>query len=268
MIKSQKGLSSTIILVIIILVAVGIGLTISLFKVNKTKTITPTPLKTTTTTTTTTIQGETSSTPEAVSSYTGFMKMNKGAWTEVVTNYSSGKSTHQKAIYLGKETIGGVPSNRIEVRGNTEDGSHFVVQLWIKQGTRFDIVKVASKGFKDDPSTYCANKSLIEKFMPNFKSQIPSVDTPNQYQPTLPDITFGSYTTPTGKTVPVAKFKGNAGEGWVSSKVPFGMVKMIDTTVNPPKTTVYLYDFGLTNGQPELSDEEIAHCKTIPSLPF
>ena len=254
--KKRYSALSPVILSIIILVIVGVVIGIIYITPKKPSSHSQESVSTTSTINTSSSQ------------YTGFMLMHKGDWSEVVAQYSSGRSAHQKAIYLGEETIKGIPTDRIELRGNTEDGSHFVVQLWIKKGTRFDIIKAASKGFKGDPNTYCVTKSMIERFVPNFESQVPSVGTPHQYQPTLPDISFGNYTTPTGKTVSVAKFKGDIGESWVSSTVPFGIVKMIDTTTNPPKDTMYLYDFGLANGQPELSDEEVNHCKTFPSLPF
>ena len=251
----DKGISSVIILIIVALVIVGVILGISLTKKNK-----PSPFSQ---------QEQSTSTKPAhgiVSPYTGFMKLNKGAWTEVVT-VSSGKEFHQKTIYLGQEKVEGELANRIEFDGSNEDGSHYVVQLWITEPGQ-NIVKAASKGFQGTQDTYCITKSMIERFMPNLQSQVPPTETPKQYDPHLPDIDYGTYTTPTGKTVSVAKFKGGVGEGWVSSQVPFGLVKTIDTSVNPPQTTSYLYDFGVSGGQPQLSDEEISHCKTfnLPSF--
>jgi hypothetical protein len=90
--------------------------------------------------------------------------------------------------------------------------------------------------------------------------QPPQTGTPSSYDPNLPDMSYGTYTTPTGKTVNVAKFKQQAGEGWVSSQVPIGMVKAIDAS---GKTTMYLYDFGTSGAHRDISGAEMENCTQV-----
>ncbi|OMH41423.1 hypothetical protein BLW93_00640 [Desulfurobacterium indicum] len=68
----------------------------------------------------------------------------------------------------------------------------------------------------------------------------PHTKTPEEFKPTKPKIRFGIYKTPTGKKVPVAIFKTKNGETWVSSNVPFGIVKQVENG----KVTMFLEDFG------------------------
>ena len=268
--KYYQGLSTISILIIIVLIAAVGGGIIFLYKSHTppaSNNLTQiAPVSSSTVSTSSNANPSNANNQQAANFYNGFMKMEKGAWSDEVIVFPSGKSVHQKAIFLGQEKVDGKLTNRVEVNGQTESGDHFVVQLWI-QGKGLDIIKAASKGFRGDPKTYCVSKSLLEQFMPGFESEVPSINTPEQYKPGQPNIAYGAYTTPTGKTVKVAKIRGNAGETWVSSQVPFGIVKVIDLTNGKSKTTTYLYDFGLQGGQPEMSDQEVENCQSLP-LPF
>jgi len=47
----------------------------------------------------------------------------------------------------------------------------------------------------------------------------------------------------------------------VSSQVPFGMVKVINAS---EETTMYLYDFGTTGAQRDISKAEMENCTPMP----
>lgn len=191
--------------------------------------------------------------------YTGFMKINPGAWVEVVVQQpNSGEQIHQKVVYAGEAKISGKDAQGMEF-SITIQGVKSVAQGWIEKGTYKPVKYVA----KMNGQVFCIDQSSIESYLP--KETKPSLETPDEYEPTKPDISYGTYTTPTGKTVHVAKFKSEeGGEVWVSSEVPFGFVKTIDEEGN---TVLSLYDFALSGGKIEITNEEVENCISIPNIP-
>ncbi len=194
--------------------------------------------------------------------YTGFPKIKKGEWSEWVTYFKNGKTGHQVVIYRGEKTLNGQQVYGVEVDSTMEDGTHPVILVWFKKGTS-DIVKIVSKGFNGSSKVFCVTKEQVEAIMPDFASQVPSPDTPEEYKPNQPGISYGEYTTPTGKKVKVAKIKTTKGVSWVSSQVPFGIVKIIDIENGREREEGYLYDFGKDGKQFKLTSQEEDNCLSL-----
>ena len=73
-----------------------------------------------------------------------------------------------------------------------------------------------------------------------------------------------SYTTLTNKTVEATVYQENGDENWISSEVPFGLVKSISNGEVDSK----LYDFGSSGATRSISKEEAenAEALSIPDL--
>ncbi len=71
-----------------------------------------------------------------------------------------------------------------------------------------------------------------------------------------------TYTTPTGKEVPVFVVKDGTEEYWFSSEVPFSIVKII----SDGEEILILNDFGF-DAEREISREEIEHCQPMETPP-
>lgn len=191
--------------------------------------------------------------------YTGFMKLNPGAWSEVVMKgENSGKEVHRKVVYAGEAKINGKDAQGIEFE-ITQGDNNMIAQIWLEKGSYKPVRYVA----KIEDQVFCVDPSVIESYFTDEEK--PSLETPEEYKPTKPDISYGTYTTPTGKTVNVAKFKvEEGGESWVSSEVPFGLVKSID---NQGNDSLYLYDFGLSGGKIQITKDEVENCIPLPNVP-
>jgi len=91
----------------------------------------------------------------------------------------------------------------------------------------------------------------------------PETETPGQYDPSLPSISYGTYPVPgSGETVTVAIFDVPGGEVWVSSQVPFGTVKVIASGT----TAMYLYNFGTSGAHRDISKAEMENCMQMPGF--
>ena len=87
----------------------------------------------------------------------------------------------------------------------------------------------------------------------------PETETPSEYSPDLA-TSYGTYRVPgNGQTVDVAKFTSEGVETWVSSEVPFGMVKVIDSGTE----TMSLVNFGLSGAARDISKAEMENCLEI-----
>ncbi len=174
--------------------------------------------------------------------YTGFIAPAEGQWAEYVMS-GNGEESHQKMEYIGQDTVDGKTCTGFEMTISTQEET--IMQTWTEVATG-QVVKYV---VKMEDQVICMN--VGQSFEP------PETETPGAYEPNLPDISYGTYTTPTGKTVNVAKFAIGGGETWVSSQVPFGMVKVVDAS---EETTMYLYDFGTTGAQRDISKAEMEDC--------
>lgn len=180
------------------------------------------------------------------SGYTGFMAPAAGQWTEYV--YTNGEESHLKMEFIGQDTVDGKTCTGFEMTMSGEE--EIIMQIWTETATGQAVKYVVKTG--DEVMCMDVSHSPYEP---------PETETPGTYEPNLPDITYGTYTTPTEKTVNVAKFAIGGGETWVSSQVPFGMVKVVDAS---EETTMYLYDFGTTGAQRDISKAEMEDCIQYP----
>jgi hypothetical protein len=175
------------------------------------------------------------------SGYTGFMAPAAGQWAEYVTS-TGGEESPYKMEYIGQDTVDGKTCTGFEMTMSWEEET--IMQTWTEVATGQVVKYVVKMG----EQVICMN--VGGSFEP------PETETPSQYEPNLPDISYGTYTTPTGKTVNVAKFTTES-EVWVSSQVPFGMVKVINDS---GETINYLYDFGTTGAHRDISKAEMEDC--------
>ena len=177
---------------------------------------------------------------ETQSGYTGYMAPAAGQWVEYV--FPNGEESHLKIEYIGQDTVDEKTCTGFEM--TTSEPEEMIMQVWTETATG-QVVKYV---VKMEDQVMCMDVGQIPY-------EPPETETPGTYEPNLPDITYGTYTTLTGKTVNVAKF-ATASEVWVSSQVPFGTVKVIDGE----ETTLYLYDFGTTGAQRNISKTEMENC--------
>jgi len=180
------------------------------------------------------------------SGYTGFMQAAEGQWVEYVTS-PNGEEPDLKMEYIGQDTVDGKTCTGFEMTTSGEEET--IIQIWTETATGQAVKYV----MKMEDQVICMDVGE--------SPELPETETPGEYDPNLTDISYGTYTTPTGKTVNVAKFAIGAGEEWVSSQVPFGMVKVVDAS---GKTTRYLYDFGMTGAQRDISKTEMENCMEMP----
>jgi len=180
------------------------------------------------------------------SGYTGFLAPAAGQWAEYV--YTNGEESHLKMEFIGQDTVDGKTCTGFEMTVSGEEET--IMQIWTEDATGQAVKYVVKTG----DLVMCMDVS-------HSPYEPPETETPGTYEPNLPDITYGTYTTPTGKTVSVAKFAIGGGETWVSSQVPFGMVKVVDAS---EETTMYLYDFGTTGAPRDISKAEMEDCIQYP----
>ncbi len=122
-----------------------------------------------------------------------------------------------------------------------------VVQIWLSEEGK-EIVKYAMK----------VQNKVICLPPQQAKYTPPQTETPSEFSPTK-SWKPGTYTTPTGKTVKVAIFTTETGEQWVSSEVPFGVVKVVEQG----KDKLKLYDFDFSGAKREISKTELETCQVM-----
>jgi hypothetical protein len=181
--------------------------------------------------------------------YTGFMQAVEGQWVEYVIS-SDGEEYHQKMEHIGQDTVNGKTCIGFEMTMAMPQQGETIVQMWTDAATH-QLVKYV---MKTGDQVICMDVSQSPYEPPETK-------TPSQYDPSLPDISYGTYTIPgTGGTVTVAIFDVQEGEVWVSSQVPFGTVKVVASGT----TTMYLYNFGTSGAQRDISKAEMENCMQMP----
>jgi len=190
--------------------------------------------------------------------YTGFLKPQKGAWSELVIINEEGNESLQRSIYLGEKTLEGIRSYGVETDPNVLDSSGSVLQVWYEYSTD-EIIKIASKEKKGKEVT-CINVSLMKTLFPTLEAYLPTIVTPDKYS-SMNKYTYKTFTTETNKTIQVAKFIDTyETEIWLSSEVPFGVIKGVFVPTN--KTIVYLRDFDFFGAVPIIFENQIANCVT------
>ena len=181
--------------------------------------------------------------------YTGFMAPAEGQWAEYVISLDAGQS-RQRMEHIGRDTVSGKSCIGFEMTMSGLGEEESIIQIWTDASTHQAVKYVMKMG----------NQVICMDIAPGTYEP-PKTETPGEYDPNLPNISYGTYTTPTGKKVNVAKFSRPEGETWVSSQVPFGMVKVIDAS---GKTAMYLYDFGTSGARRDISKAEMDNCLRMP----
>ena len=179
-----------------------------------------------------------------ISAFAGFPEWKVGMWSET-ESVEEGVKLKQSVV----EKTGGVIKIQTEV---DFEGEEMVTQIWYDETTK----EMTEMITKSAGMVMCFDAEQIEGMAEDVEPEIGET-----YEGQIPDIGYGTYTTPTGKTVSVAKFKSGATEMWVSDEVPFGIVKIADDSIGD---LTVLYDFGTTGAVNKISAEDLANCQTLP----
>lgn len=191
--------------------------------------------------------------------YTGFLKPEKGAWSEII----NGAEDLQRLVYLGEKNVHNVSAYGVEIESIVSGNKGAITQVWRDKESN-EIVEIVSK-LKGEDEVICINDSLMRIFMPSFDLSLPAIKTPVEYSSNN-KYAYDTFTTKTGKTIQVAKFidKNNM-EIWLSSEVPFGFVKILDwsSETETAEIMAWLQDFGLSGAGAKISEAEMLNCKKI-----
>ncbi|SNR61294.1 hypothetical protein [Desulfurobacterium atlanticum] len=193
----------------------------------------------------------------AFSSYTGFKKLKKGDWSSYILVSDDGRENRVNYVYGGERKVDGKAVRIMELSGNM-DGKKIVIQLWFdKYGKPVKYITRMSNG-----QLVCMTQPAIPEEY--YKQFTPKDKTPEEFKPEKPDIRYGTYKLSDGRKIPVAIFKTESGETYVSGKVPFGIVKQI----SKGKVVLYLTDFGVGK-KLEIPFDKAKMCRpfTMPSFP-
>ena len=189
--------------------------------------------------------------------YTGFLKPEKGAWSELM----NGAEDLQRLVYLGERNIHNIPAYGVEIESIISGNKSAVTQVWRDKESN-EIVEIVSK-LKGEDEVICIDDSLMRIFMPSFDLSLPAIKTPVEYSLNN-KYTYDTFTTKTGKTIQVAKFiDENNMDIWLSSEVPFGIVKIIDRNSESGEIMAWLQDFDLSGAEAKISEAEMLNCKKI-----
>ncbi|WP_200763775.1 hypothetical protein [Nitrosophilus alvini] len=188
------------------------------------------------------------------SDYKGFMKPKPGAWAKYLSMFGQDR-IEIKNIYVGEEDIGGKKVYVIETRTRGGFGSS-TSQIWMDKKDE-KIIKIV---MKNNGQISCISGSIMDMGV-SAKNDKPSVKTPKKFDPKRAKIKYKTYKTPKGKTVKAAVFEDKDNKYWVSSSVPFGIVKIYDKKRG--KDIMYLYDFGLSDAKPSIPILKARNCKPM-----
>ncbi len=191
--------------------------------------------------------GETNNTTEPVEEPTtesnvfkGFVDWEPGMWVE----WKSNDLITRMAIVEKSEGI-------LKFQTESEmQGMNSISQIWYDENT-MEMKKYITK---TDEMVICfEGQEGDEPIDPNEDEA---------YEGKIPELGYGTYTTPTGKTVSVAKFGTPEGEYWVSDEVLFGVVKV----KFGDEEQMILNDFGTTGAVNKITSEDIANCQDLGSM--
>jgi len=191
--------------------------------------------------------------------YTGFLKPAEGAWSEIM----NGAEQSQKMVYLGEKVVHNVRAYGIEIESIVSENESAITQIWRDKESN-EIVEIVAK-LKGQNETICVDASLMGILIPSFDTLIPVIETPEKYD-SKNEYTYDTFTTKTGKIIQVAKFiDENNMEIWLSSEVPFGIVKIIDwiEETETGEVMTWLQDFELSGGKQKISENEMLNCKKM-----
>jgi len=189
--------------------------------------------------------------------YTGFLKPENGAWSELM----NGAEDLQKLVYLGEKNIHNISAYGVEIESIISGNKNAVTQVWRDKESN-EIVKIVSK-LKGKDEIICVDDALMKIFIPSFDLSLPAIKTPEEYSLNN-KYTYEIFTTKVGKTIQTAKFiDENNMEIWLSSEVPFGIVKIIDRNSESGEIIAWLQDFGLSGAEAKISESEMLNCKKI-----
>ncbi len=174
-------------------------------------------------------------------SFKGFMTWEKGIWVEWKSN--EGLNTNMAIVDISEGIIKFQTETTIE-------GQEAISQIWYNE-TTMTVTKFVSK-----------TQGTVVCFDTISDTQTETLKEDEAYIGLTPEMGYGTYTTTTGKTVDVAKFKTPEGEYWVSEEVPFGIVKVTDGT----NDLMYLNDFGISDAENKITSEDLANCQDLSSM--
>ncbi|MFC1742184.1 hypothetical protein ACFL3V_06630 [Nanoarchaeota archaeon] len=176
--------------------------------------------------------------------YTGFMDLKAGQWTETVSRAAGEKITTRIEVLEQSPSL-----NKFQITTGPAD-EKIIAQVWIHPINKIATKYVVKAG--GDVTCYDM-EDVPDGYVPAEQG---SYDI-DRVKPT-----YDIYTTPTDKEVSVAKFKTSKGEIWLSSEVPFGLVKMM----TDGDTISSLYDFGSIGAKSMISAQEIDDCRDLSGV--
>jgi hypothetical protein len=169
----------------------------------------------------------------------GYAAMKVGSWAEMVNT----DGTHDRSEFLGADSYNGTDCYLIEFDTITNDKKE-TTQIWISKSANQGVLMV----MKDENG-----KVTKLELTPSTTQDIPTGEVPVNST----KIGTDKYTTPTGKTVNVTKYKITTDYGesevWIGSQVPFGQVKSL---LNGTETSK-LYDYGTSGAVRDISKKEM-----------
>jgi hypothetical protein len=170
---------------------------------------------------------------------TGFASMKAGSWEEMTNS----DGARDRSEFLGTDSYNGTDCYLMEF-DTTTNGKKETTQIWISKSASQGVLMV----MKDENG-----KVTKLELTPSTTQDIPTSDVPVNST----KIGTDKYTTPTGKTVNVTKYKITTSFGesevWISSQVPFGQVKSL---LNGTETSK-LYDYGTSGAVRDISKKEM-----------
>ncbi|MFC1722981.1 hypothetical protein ACFL0V_02480 [Nanoarchaeota archaeon] len=173
--------------------------------------------------------------------YVGFMDWREGMWAVWV--YPGNMETRMELIDMDG-------NNAVFQTTTQVEGTQRVAQMWIDR-----------------------DKNRATKYVMDMDGQIVCLDIDEipddsmpadaeEYPQDWPNLKYDTYTTPSGKTVDAAVYDMHGSEVWVSSEVPFGMVKVeLQGTEG-----MYLKDFGTSGAKARISKSQAENCMSMEAM--
>jgi hypothetical protein len=177
--------------------------------------------------------------------FLGFASMKAGSWAE----YTSAEEGRNKLEFLGTDTYNGKESYLMEFETGSGD-EKVIGQIWIDKTTSETVLFVMKQ------------IGIVMKLDVSQMPEVPGVDFEEGFgeEPSgAQKVGSEQYTTPTGKTVEATIYRSNNNDDWISSEVPFGLVK----STMDGETVTELYDFGFSGAVRDISKEEAENAQSI-----